>query len=67
MVKFVEEITVPEDELYLTVDETISAQTESVPPLTILATYIKDKSGIDATEQLQQYEAQINKDGPKDQ
>lgn len=62
MIKFIEEYTMPEDDLVLTVDETLSAQEEAVPPMTILATYIKDKSGLDATVQLQQYEAQIKKE-----
>ena len=60
----IEEI-VDEDDLGLTVDETLDAQLESVQAVPALITYIKDKYGVDAEEQLNQYESQINKEDIK--
>lgn len=60
----IEEI-VDEDDLGLTVDETLDAQLEAVQPVPALITYIKDKYGVDAEEQLNQYESQINKEDAK--
>lgn len=62
MVKFQLEEVVDEDDLQLTVDEVMDAQTESVQPVPALVSYIKDKYGIDAESQLSEYESQINKD-----
>lgn len=60
----IEEI-VDEDDLQLTVDETMGAQMEAVQRVPALVTYIKDKYEIDAEEQLNQYESQINKEDDK--
>ena len=60
----IEEI-VDEDDLQLTVDETMGAQMEVVQRVPALVTYIKDKYAIDAEEQLNQYESQINKEDDK--
>lgn len=51
-----------DDDLCLTVDEVIESRTESVQPVPALISYIKDKYGVDATEQLAEYEDQINKE-----
>lgn len=64
MVKFQLTEIVDEDDLGLTVDEVLSAQTEAVQPVPALITYIKDKYGIDPTEKLSVYESQINKEKP---
>ena len=56
---------VDDDDLQLTVDEVMNAQVEAVQPVPALATYIKDKYGIDTTEQLSVYESQINKEETK--
>lgn len=56
---------IDEDDLGLTVDEVIEAQMEAVQPVPALVSFIKDKYGIDAEEQLHEYESQINKEEPK--
>ena len=53
---------VDEDDLQLTVDEVLDAQVEASQPIPALVTYIKDKYGVDAEEQLHDYETQINKE-----
>lgn len=55
-----------EDDLQLSVDEVIDAQQEAVQPLPALEIYIKDKYGIDAHQQLEEYESQINKEDKKE-
>ena len=62
MVKFIIEEIVDEDDLQLTVDEVVDAQTEAVQPIISLSTFIKDRYGIDVIEQLRDYESQINKE-----
>lgn len=66
-VKFQLTEIVDEDDLQLSVDETLGAQTEAVQPVPALIAYIKDKYGIDPSEQLTAYESQINKEKPKDE
>lgn len=53
---------VDEDDLQLSVDEVLDAQTEAVQPVPALITYIKDKYGIDPTDKISEYEATINKE-----
>ena len=55
---------VDEDDLQLTVDEVImhDMSEHASQPIPSLITYIKDKYGIDATDQLADYESQINKE-----
>lgn len=53
---------IDQDDLRLSMDEVINAQTESAQPVPALITYIKDKFGIDASEKISEYESQINKD-----
>lgn len=65
-VKFQLTEVVDEDDLQLTVDEVVEAQSEAVQPVPALISYIKDKYGIDATEKLSSYENQIHKDDKKD-
>ena len=62
LVKFQLEEIVDEDDLQLTVDEVLDAQVEASQPIPALVTYIKDKYGVDAEEQLHDYETQINKE-----
>lgn len=62
MVKFQLEEVIDEDDLGLSVDEVLDAQTEVVQPMDTLSTYIKDKYSIDADDQLRQYESIINKE-----
>ncbi len=65
-VRFVLEEIVDDDDLQLSVDETINAQVEAVQPMPALISYIKDKYGVDAEDQIKEYESQINKEGNKE-
>ena len=55
-----------EDDLMLSVDEVIDAQSEAVQPVPALVSYIKDKYGLDTEEELAHYESQINKEAPNE-
>lgn len=62
MAKFQLEEIVDEDDLQLTVDETIDAQMEAAQPIPVLGAFIKDRYNLDADDQLHEYEVQISKE-----
>ena len=60
--KFQWEIEDIEDDLKLSVDDTMDSQMEHQQPLPALISFIQDKYGINAEEQLKEYESQIQKE-----